>query len=80
VSALPTTSQAATHTDHACPFIDLDDERCNDHFTLGHLSQAFGACFGNYESCPNYYRLAKRHPGHLVRLTHHGRTLKPTGS
>jgi len=65
---------------HACPFIDDDDPQCGSHFTLGHLSQAFGDCFGSYRRCPNYYRLLRKHPERLILPTVHGRPLQPTGT
>ena len=67
----------------ACPFIDLNDEQCGGHFTLSHLSDAFGDCMGSYRKCPHYYRLQREHPRRFIRSTHptvYGHPLQPTGS
>jgi len=41
----------------SCPFIDLNDPRCDRHFTLSRIEDAFGLCLGNYHNCPTYHRL-----------------------
>jgi hypothetical protein len=64
----------------ACPFIEANDTRCNSHFTLGHLSQAFGDCMGQYQQCPNYHRLSATINSTRVIATLHGRQLQPTGT
>ena len=42
----------------SCPFIDLNDPRCDRHFTLSRIADAFGLCLGNYQSCPIYHTLS----------------------
>lgn len=63
-----------------CPFIDDDDPGCAERFTLNHISEAMTGCVGGYRSCPNFWRLARRHPQRLVMITAHGRPLQPTGT
>jgi hypothetical protein len=61
-------------TDSACPFLDLDDERCASHFSLGRLSEAFDICVNRHLGCPTYYRLLREH-NLVTHLTLHGRTV-----
>ena len=64
-----------------CPFIDLDDPRCSNRFTLDRLTEAFELCLDRYQSCPTYYKLLDRNPGlQLIHVTAHGRSLQRTGS
>lgn len=49
----------------ACPFVDRNDNRCTNRFSLGHIDQAFDVCFGSYRACPMYHRLAAE-AGHGV--------------
>lgn len=63
----------------ACPFIDHGDPCCAAHFTLSHLSQTFGHCFGSYQRCPHYNRLLSRQY-QTTALSIHGRALQPTGT
>lgn len=66
-----------------CPFIDDEDPRCASHFTLGHLSEAFGHCVDGYRGCATYWRLVRDNPQRMIKLTavtHDGRPLQPTGS
>lgn len=63
-----------------CPFIDHDQPGCRSHFSVVHLAQAFDACVGGFQSCPQYYKLMKDHPTRLIAITAHGRNLQSTGS
>jgi len=42
-----------------CPFIDRDDARCDERFTLSRLREAFSYCFDSYQSCPVYHQLMR---------------------
>jgi len=43
----------------SCPFVNLQDRRCANRLTLGHLDQAFGLCFGQHSLCAVYARLQR---------------------
>ncbi len=72
-------SGSSIRSAETCPFIDHADPRCAAHFTLSHLSQTFGHCFGAYQRCPQYHRLFSRQY-QTTALSIHGRTLQPTGT
>jgi hypothetical protein len=40
-----------------CPFIDAEDSRCAERFSLDHLHHAFKFCFGRFKACPTYLSL-----------------------
>jgi hypothetical protein len=40
-----------------CPFINLNDARCSDHFTLGRIEQAFGVCLDRHRACATYHHM-----------------------
>ena len=42
---------------HHCPFLNRDDDRCSENFSLDHLGDAFTRCFGSYSACPVYAEL-----------------------
>ena len=42
-----------------CPFLNRSDVRCSSHFSLDHLEEAFGHCFGDYKACPMYAELLR---------------------
>lgn len=68
---------ARESTELVCPFIDGDDARCAERFSLSRLEQAFGVCVnGGYGWCPIYQQLSQeqaREPaGHSIRLTIEG--------
>ena len=44
-----------------CPFMDLTDPRCADHFNLVNLTAAFSHCVGRYQSCPVYQTMTSDH-------------------
>ena len=64
----------------ACPFIDLNDQRCDCRFTLGRLSDVFGLCLDGYRRCATYPRLAHEHRELLSKTTTHAPALQPTGT
>jgi len=41
----------------ACPYIDADNQDCQRHMCLEHLSEAIAICGHEYQSCPIYQRL-----------------------
>ena len=43
-----------------CPFINRDDPRCAELFTLARMEEAFGLCLGDFRACPTYHELRKR--------------------
>lgn len=69
-----------------CPYMNDDRASCSSHFTLEHLSQAFGDCIGEFRSCSNFWAMNANplphptHPQHITTITAHGRPLQPTGS
>ncbi|HRP62634.1 MAG TPA: hypothetical protein PK400_05015 [Phycisphaerales bacterium] len=71
--------------EHACPHVNLNDDRCGNRFSLGRLDQAFDVCFGAYRSCPMYHRIngeqARMSPP-LITITRYGSAmpLRPTGT
>jgi hypothetical protein len=42
---------------HHCPFLNRDDNRCSENFSLDHLGAAFSRCFGSYSACAVYSEL-----------------------
>lgn len=40
-----------------CPFLELLDSRCSEHFRVNNLADAFSHCFGRHQGCPIYARL-----------------------
>ena len=40
-----------------CPYLNRDDERCNQRLTLVHLPQAFSYCVGAYTACAVFRRI-----------------------
>lgn len=45
--------------DGVCPFIDLNDPRCDARFSLSRIDQAFHVCLSSgHTRCPTYYQLA----------------------
>ena len=40
-----------------CPFVNQDHACCNRKMSIGDLSHAFGHCFADYATCPNYAAL-----------------------
>lgn len=44
------------HQSH-CPFLNRDDSRCGNHFSLDKLGRAFDHCFGSYQACPTYLEM-----------------------
>ncbi|MFA9479403.1 hypothetical protein ACERK3_14020 [Phycisphaerales bacterium AB-hyl4] len=44
----------------ACPYLDKDDARCSDRFSLRRLEQAFHVCAnGGHECCSIYHQLLR---------------------
>ena len=43
-----------------CPFINRDDPRCAELFTLARMEEAFGLCFGDFRACRTYQELRRR--------------------
>jgi hypothetical protein len=44
------------HESH-CPFLNREDSRCANHFSLEKLDRAFDHCFGQYQVCPTYQEM-----------------------
>jgi hypothetical protein len=40
-----------------CPFLNRDDPRCAENFSLDRLDHALRFCFDNYRSCSTYLQL-----------------------
>jgi hypothetical protein len=40
-----------------CPFLNREDSRCANHFSLDKLDRAFHHCFGSYQACPTYLEM-----------------------
>jgi hypothetical protein len=40
-----------------CPFLNREDTRCSNHFSLDKLDHAFHHCFGAYSACPTYHEM-----------------------
>jgi DNA-binding GntR family transcriptional regulator len=40
-----------------CPFLNREDARCANHFSLDRLDHAFHHCFGSYSACPTYHEM-----------------------
>ncbi len=76
----PQVRRLSLHDVGTCPFVEHGDASCNGHFTLGHLSDAFGDCFGDYRRCPHFQRLLGGADQPPIGVTVHGRALQPTGT
>jgi hypothetical protein len=62
-----------------CPFIDRDDHRCSQRFTLSHLDEAFTYCMHRYRQCPVYQRLMQENDTtRLAQPAAAGPTPEPT--
>lgn len=68
------------HSAEGCPFVEHGDHRCDSHFSLGRISEAFGDCFGDYRQCSQFQQLLTGSPNPVIAVTVHGRTLQPTGT
>jgi hypothetical protein len=55
---------------HYCPFLNRDDDRCAENFSLDHLGAAFGRCFGSYSACPVYAELLAERRVRRSRAAH----------
>jgi len=40
-----------------CPFLNRNDARCAERFTVGHMQHAFRYCFEHYKACPQYLEM-----------------------
>lgn len=40
-----------------CPFLNREDARCAECFTVNHMDHAFAYCFDRYKACPMYLEL-----------------------
>lgn len=40
-----------------CPFLNREDTRCAECFTVNHMDHAFAYCFDRYKACPMYLEL-----------------------
>ena len=76
--------------DQACPFVDRDDSRCSNRFSLGRIDQAFCVCFDAFHVCPMYHQITSeaaqtevdRRRTALITVTAHGLAvpLRATGT
>ncbi len=46
-----------SYEDRHCPFLNRNDARCAERFTVGHMQHAFRYCFEHYKACPTYLEL-----------------------
>ena len=37
-----------------CPFLNRNEARCAEHFSVNRLQHAFDHCFNEYSNCPSY--------------------------
>lgn len=68
-------------SDAGCPFVNANDQRCGQRFTLGCLQQTMAVCFGaDHVRCPIHHQLA-REPERIestpreIQITIHGDSL-----
>lgn len=52
-----------------CPFLNRNDSRCAQHFSVNRLKQAFDHCFSDYATCSTYRELLSERSG---RAAEHG--------